>query len=90
MYETLRTAFGLKEGCIGKLDCCNDHEICEKLSSYKTIETPMTSTCLSVDFLKEKTDHMSNKPLHTKSAVRNKYHIQVTLEYCNLLYSYNK
>jgi hypothetical protein len=38
-YETHQIAFGLKEGCIGKLHCCNDDKICGKLTVNETAET---------------------------------------------------
>jgi hypothetical protein len=67
-YETHQTACGLQGVVlIGKLDRYNDRKICEKLPANKTGETPVTSTCLSVDCLKIKTDRMSNKPLHNKN-----------------------
>jgi hypothetical protein len=81
-YETHQTAFGLKEGCIGKLDHYNDRKICGHLPLNETVEIPLTSFCLSVDCLKLKTDRMSSKLLHTESAARYKHHLQVKLEYC--------
>jgi hypothetical protein len=67
-HKTYQTAFnGLKEGCIGKLDCCNDCKICGKLPVIETVETPVTSTCLSADCLDLQTDRMTNKLLHTDS-----------------------
>jgi hypothetical protein len=39
-YETPQTAFGLKEGCIGKLDRCNDRKICRKLPVNKNVKNP--------------------------------------------------
>jgi hypothetical protein len=57
---TYQTVFGLKEGCIGKLDRCNDRTICRKLPVNETIETLVTSTDLSVDCLKLKIGRMSN------------------------------
>jgi hypothetical protein len=47
----------------------------------ETVETPVTSTCLSVDCLKLQADRMSNEFLHTESAVRYKYHMQVKMGY---------
>jgi hypothetical protein len=68
-------------GCIGKSDRCNYHKICGKLPANKTVETLSTSTCLSVDCLKLKTDRMSNKLLHIESAARYIHHMQVKHEY---------
>jgi hypothetical protein len=65
------------EGSTGKLDRCNDRKICGKSSMYVTVETPVTSTCLSVDCLELKTDRMLNKPLYIESAARHKHHMQM-------------
>jgi hypothetical protein len=81
-YETHLTAFGPKGGCIGKLDRCDDRKICEKLPVNETVETPLTSTCLSVDCVELQTDRMSNKLLHIESVARYKHHMQYRLEYC--------
>jgi hypothetical protein len=67
---------------MGKLDRCNDHKICGKLPVNETVETSVTSTCLSVDCLESKTDRMLNKLLHTGSAERYIQHMQVKMEYC--------
>jgi hypothetical protein len=80
-YETYQTAFGPKKGCMGKYDRCNDHKIYGKLSVDDTVETPVTSTCLSVDFIELETYGMSNKFLHTKSISRYILHMSVKLEY---------
>jgi hypothetical protein len=53
---------------MGKLDRCNDHKICGKLSLNETVATPAISTCLSMDCLELKIDRMLNKLLHTESA----------------------
>jgi hypothetical protein len=50
----------------------------------ETVETPVTSIFLSVECLELKTDRIFNKLLHIKSAARFRYHVQVTLEYCNI------
>jgi hypothetical protein len=63
-YETHQTAIGLKKGCIGKLYRCSDHTTCGKLRVNETVETPVTSTFLSADYIELKTDRMSNKLLH--------------------------
>jgi hypothetical protein len=78
--ETHQTA--LMEGCNGKLDRYNDRKISRKLSIDKTVETPVTSFCLSIDCLKSKTDRMSNKSLHIESAARYKHYMQVMMGYC--------
>jgi hypothetical protein len=80
-YEIHHTTFGRQEICIGKLERCNDRKICGKLPIIETVETPVTSTCLSADCLQLKTDHKSNKLLYTDSAARYKHHMQVKLEY---------
>jgi hypothetical protein len=72
-----RLSFGLKVGCIGKLDRCNDRKICGKLPVNKTAETPVTSTCLSANCLELKTDCMSYKLLHIVSAASYKHYMQV-------------
>jgi hypothetical protein len=69
------------EGCIGKLVRCNDRTVCRKLPVNETEETPVRSTCLSVDYLELKTDRMSNKLLHTELPARYKHFPQVKLEY---------
>jgi hypothetical protein len=48
-YETHQTVFGRNESGNGKLDRCNDRKICGKLHVNETVDTPMASTCLSVD-----------------------------------------
>jgi hypothetical protein len=53
-----QTAFGSKEGCIGKQDRCNGRKICGKLPANQTVETSVPSTCLSVDCLELKTERM--------------------------------
>jgi hypothetical protein len=60
-YETYSTACDPKEGCMDKQARCNDRKICGKLHINETVETPVISTCLSVDCLELKTDRMSNK-----------------------------
>jgi hypothetical protein len=57
-YETHQTVFGLKEGCISKLDRCNDREIWQKILVNKIVETPVTSAymyllvdCLELNIL---------------------------------------
>jgi hypothetical protein len=45
------SAIYLMEGCNDKLDCYNDRTTCEVLSLNETVETPATSTCLSVTCL---------------------------------------
>jgi hypothetical protein len=65
---------------MSKKDRCNDHKICGKLLVNETVKTPITSACLSVDCLELKTDRMSNKLLHTESAVRYIHHMLVKLE----------
>jgi hypothetical protein len=46
-----------------------------------TVETPVTSTCLSVDFLELQTDGMSKNLLHTESTAKCIHHMLVKLEY---------
>jgi hypothetical protein len=53
-YETYHIAFDLKAGFIGKLDLYNNRKICGKLPVNEIVETPVTSTCLSVDCLELK------------------------------------
>jgi hypothetical protein len=74
-YETHQTAFGLKEGCIDKLNRCKDRKICGKLPVSETVKT-LVKSILSADCLELKhTNRMSNKVLHTESAVRYKHHM---------------
>ena len=68
--ETHQRAFGLKESCIGKLDRCNDRKICGKLSVNETVQTSVTSTCLSEDCIELKFDRMSSKLMHTEINTR--------------------
>jgi hypothetical protein len=86
-YETHQTAFCLMEGCTGRIDRSNDRKIRRKLPVNENEEssTSVTSICLSVDSLKLKTDRMWNKPLHTKSAVRNKHDKKVMIKYCYIV-----
>jgi hypothetical protein len=65
-YEANQTTFDEKEGCNGKPNRYNSRKICELLPVNETVETPVTSACLSVASLDFKTDHMKNKPLHIK------------------------
>ena len=78
-YQTHQTAFGLKESCIGKLDRCNDRKICGKLSVNETVETPVTSTCLSADCIELKFDRMSSKLMHTELPARYKHQMQIAI-----------
>jgi hypothetical protein len=66
---------------VDKLDCYDERKICRELCVKESLETPMTLTCLSVDFLELKTDRMQNHTLHTESASRYKHHIQVMMGY---------
>jgi hypothetical protein len=50
-YETHQTAFGPTKGCIGKLDRCSDYKTCGKLLVNETVETLVTSTFLSADYI---------------------------------------
>jgi hypothetical protein len=68
-----------KKGCMGKYGCCNDHKLYRKVHANETIESSVTSTCLSVDCHELKTDCMSNKLLHTKSTAKYIHFIQVKL-----------
>ena len=81
-YEKHQTAFDLMEGCTGKLDRYNDRKIYEMLTLNETVETPVTSTCVSAAYLDSKTDHIQNKLLHIESAERYKHHMQVIMGYC--------
>jgi hypothetical protein len=75
-YETYQTAFGPKEGCIDKLDPCNDHITCGKLSVNDTVETPATSTA---DYLELKKLSYVEQALVYPLATRYKHYIQVKL-----------
>ena len=82
-YEIHQTKLGPKDGCICKLDHCNDHKTCGKPPVNKTVETHVTSTFLSAYYLELKTDRMSNKHfLHAESATRHKLNMQAKLEHC--------
>ena len=70
------------EGCSGKLDRYNDRNIYEMLTLNETLETPVTSICVSVAYLDLKTDHIQNKLLHIESVERYKHHLQVIMRYC--------
>ena len=59
-----------KRRLYSKLDRCNDRKICGKLSVNKTVETPVTSTCLSADCIELKFDRMSSKLMHTEINTR--------------------
>jgi hypothetical protein len=56
----------MKHSCISKLDRCYDRKICKN----QTLETPVTSSYVSVECLELKTDRISNKLFHTESAAR--------------------
>jgi hypothetical protein len=77
-YDTYQTACGPKKGCMGKYDIV---VTTIQLSVNETVETSVTSICLPADSLELKTDRMSNRLLHTESAVRYIHHLQVKLEY---------
>jgi hypothetical protein len=62
-YATHQTAFDPKKGNTGKLD----RKFLGKLLVNKTVKTPLTSTFLSADCLKLKTDRMSNKLMHVEA-----------------------
>jgi hypothetical protein len=64
-----QTAFGLMEGCIGKLYHKRMLQFAESFYANETLETLVTSF-LSVDSIELKTDRMSNKPLDIESALR--------------------
>jgi hypothetical protein len=70
------------EGCNGKLDRYNDLKIYKMLTVYQTVETPVTSACLSVARLELNTYHVQNTLLHIKSAERHKHYMLVIMEYC--------
>jgi hypothetical protein len=53
---------------------------CGQLPVNETVETPVTSTSLSVDCFELKTFHMSNKLLHTESGARYKHSTQVKMK----------
>jgi hypothetical protein len=84
-YETHQAAFSPKEGFTGGTDICNDHKNCEKLPVKETVETLVTSTFLSADYIELKTDHVWIKLLHIQSTVKYKHHMQVKLEYYCIL-----
>jgi hypothetical protein len=52
---------------MGNLYRCNDHNIYGKLPVNETVETRVTSTCLSADCLELNTDCILNKLLYTES-----------------------
>jgi hypothetical protein len=78
----IRQHMTYKEGSIGKIDSYNKPRICRNMSVNETVDTPVTSTCLSVHCLELKINHMWKKLLYTKSAAICKHHMQVKLEYC--------
>jgi hypothetical protein len=45
-YENCQTAFGSMKVCNCRLDNCNSHRTCKKLTSNETAENPVTSTCV--------------------------------------------
>jgi hypothetical protein len=63
-----QTTCGPNEGCMGKLDCVDDHKSCGKLLVNETVETLMIKMCLSVDCLELKTGHISSKLWHIESS----------------------
>jgi hypothetical protein len=42
------STYGSSKVCNYKLDHCNGYRTCEMMTSNKTVEIPVTSTCLSV------------------------------------------
>ena len=60
---------------------CNDHKICGKLPVNETVETPVTSTYLSIDYLAIKIDRMSSRLLYIEYAAIYIHHMQVKLQY---------
>jgi hypothetical protein len=63
MYEMEVSAIYLTGGCNDKLDHYNDRTMCEVLSLNETVETPATSTYLSVTCLDINTDHSTEQTL---------------------------
>ena len=53
----------LMEGCNDKLDSYNDRTMCKVLSLNEKVETPATSTCLSVTCLDIDTGHSREQTL---------------------------
>jgi hypothetical protein len=64
MSEMEVSAFYLMEkSCNDKLDRYNDRTTCEVLSLNETVETPATSTCVSVTCLDINTGHSREQTL---------------------------
>jgi hypothetical protein len=63
MSEMEVSAIYLMEGCNDKLDRYNDCTMCEVLSLNEPVETPATSTCLSVTCLDINTGHSREQTL---------------------------
>jgi hypothetical protein len=61
MYEMEVSSIYLMEGCNDKLDRYNDRTKCEVLTLNETVETPATSTCLSVTCLDINTGHSAEQ-----------------------------
>jgi hypothetical protein len=54
-YEKCQTTYGSMKICNCELDHCNGHRLCKTLISNKTVEIPVTSTCLSAIYSDSKT-----------------------------------
>jgi hypothetical protein len=78
-------AFGLKKGCSGKLNCCNNCKIWGKLLVNENVETSVTSTSLPVDCLELKAADISKTILHTESFAKDKHHIQMYIRISGIL-----
>ena len=77
MYEMEVSSVYLMEGCNDKLDRYNDRTACEVMSLNETVETPATSTCLSVTCLDINIwVIVENKLLHIKSVESRKIMLQ--------------
>jgi hypothetical protein len=84
LYEAHQTYLFAREGCIGKLDRCNNCRICKTLSVNETVETLVKSTYFSIDYLKLKMYRMQNKPIHIESAAG------IKASYDIVIYKYGK
>jgi hypothetical protein len=76
------TTYGLMKVCNYKLDLCNDHRTCKILTTNRTVEITVKSTCLSAVFPDTKSDLMQSRPLHIDPFEKYIRHMQAIVGCC--------
>jgi hypothetical protein len=62
------------EVCTGKLNRYKDRKLYEMLTLNETVQTTVTSSCLSITCLNLKIDRTQNKLLHNNTDEKYKHH----------------